>query len=131
MYCNQCGTSNESESNYCRQCGKPFNTDKYSFKQKVVKADNGFLLISVLLFFPLLLILIWNFFQSKHEVPIPTILEIIPTVSTILIFIILTLFTKNRTYRIIIISIGIVCSVFSILQLIEQLSYLNSTYLPA
>jgi hypothetical protein len=131
MYCKQCGNLCDRDSNFCINCGlalRPSNT-KSNYLNKF--ADNGFLLIAILTLLPNIFHLLFRSFLSDTATETPfTIIEFSFLTLLIAQFVLLVLLTKSKTYKLIIIIIGIICLLLPVMQLLTNHPVSNEIYTP-
>jgi len=131
MYCQQCGNLLERNCNFCKHCGQALHPNTNNLTRRTKLSDNGFLLIALLNLLPNIFFLSSKFLRSDTSSAIPfDLIEVSFLAVLIAQFVLLVLFTKNNSYRIIIIVIGILCLLLPVLRLLTTYSEVNGTYTP-
>lgn len=129
MYCKECGNVYDQDSNFCKHCGLAIHPNNANSKPVTNLSDNGFLLIALLTLLPNIIHLTFKFLHPGTATKIPfAAIELSFLAVLIAQFVLLVLLTKNKTYRIIIIIIGIICLLLPVLQLVSNPSEATETY---
>jgi hypothetical protein len=134
MNCSNCGRPVDSESNYCKYCGTSLNRETdpqrtifdtpYQTETKS-NIDLGYLIISILILINVFIWIIWGVLFGRvirdNELLYKSI-RILSTVFSIAQFIVMFVFTKRPSYRIVIGVIGGIVILYNLYYLIQTLT---------
>jgi len=136
MICNNCGKTNESDSNFCKYCGTnldPTATDpqhtifetSYPVGAKSSN-DLGYLIIAILILINIFMWFSWSFLFGRSDISNNRILyktlRVFSTALSIGQFVVMFIFTKRPVYKIIIGIIAGIILLYNIYYLIQTLT---------
>jgi hypothetical protein len=136
MICNNCGKTNESDSNFCKYCGtnlKATETDPHhtifenpDLSQAKSTIDLGYLLIAILILVNVFMWFFWSFFFGGSDLSNNRILyktlRVFSTVLSIAQFVVMFIFAKRQVYKIIIGIIAGIILLYNFYYLIQTLT---------
>jgi len=135
MICNNCGKTNDSESNFCKYCGinlKPAATDPNHtifdssyLTQPKSNIDLGYLIISILILINIFLWIAWRFLSGSIIQGNETFfkgIRLISVIFSIAQFVIMFIFAKRQSYKIIIGVIAVIVILYDLYYLIQTLT---------
>lgn len=145
MNCSNCGQLNDNESNFCKNCGYDLKMnravnrmnpadpdfsifDNYSQPLKKSTTDLGYLIISLIILTNIFLWFAWSFFGNSISNEYRTgikVLQVLGSFFLVTEFIVMLVFTKRSSYRIVIGIIGGIVAISQIVSLIRTLTYLD------
>lgn len=137
MICSNCGKANENDSNFCKNCGdnlKPTETDPNhtifdSSYQSLPKSniDLGYMVVSILILVNVFMWFFWSFIfggeLSENKMLYKTI-RVLSTFLSIAQFVVMFIFAKRQSYKII---IGIIAAIIIIYDLYYLMQTLTNT----
>ncbi len=140
MICSNCGKTNENDSNFCKYCGdnlKPTATDPnhtifdrtYGGLSKS-NLDLGYLIVAILILVNVFMWFFWSFIFGGSGISDNRILyngiRVLSTMLSIAQFVVMFIFAKRQSYKII---IGIIAAIIIIYDLYYlMLTLTNKTY---
>jgi len=134
MNCSNCGRSNESDSNYCKNCGTNMRSEIANPYQTIFNdqlhqprsnTELGYLIIALLIAFNILL---WITFPSlsvsvfDDSRMLFLVLRIISAFLIVAEFVVMFIFAKRKGYRIVIGIIGTIALLSNISLLVQTLT---------
>jgi dolichyl-phosphate-mannose--protein O-mannosyl transferase len=138
MICSNCGKTNENDSNFCKYCGDNLNpTDPnhtiFDRSYRVLSKSNldlGYLIVAVLILVNVFMWFFWSFIFGGSDMGNNRILykgiRLLSTTLSIAQFVVMFIFVKRQSYRII---IGIIAAIIIIYDLYYlMLTLTNTTY---
>ena len=138
MICNNCGKTNENDSNFCKYCGDNLNpTDPnhtiFDRSYRVLSKSNldlGYLIVAVLILVNVFMWFFWSFIFGGSDMGDNRILykgiRLLSTTLSIAQFVVMFIFTKRQSYRIIIGIIAAIIIIYDLYYLMQTLT--NTTY---
>jgi len=134
MICNNCGKTNDSESNFCKYCGISLNPaatdpnhtifDNSYHAQLKSNIDLGYLIISILILINVFLWIAWGFLSGSiiqgNEILFKGI-RLISVIFSIAQFVVMFIFAKRQSYKIIIGVIAVIVILYDLYYLIQTL----------
>jgi dolichyl-phosphate-mannose--protein O-mannosyl transferase len=124
MICNNCGKTNENDSNFCKYCG-----DNLSY-QVLSKSnlDLGYLIVAILILVNVFMWFFWSFIFGGSDLSNNRILykgiRLLSTTLSIAQFVVMFIFAKRQSYKII---IGIIAAIIIIYDLYYLILTLTNT----
>jgi hypothetical protein len=119
MVCPTCGNVNENENNFCKHCGhdlkKPVDPNDTIFGYSQIAQTNsnidlGYLIIAILVLFNIFIWMGWNFFfRSSFNDDGQLLYKVVRSITTIFSigqFVVMFIFAKKQTFKIVIGIIG-------------------------
>lgn len=139
MICSNCGKANENDSNFCKNCGdnlKPTETDPNhtifdSSYQSLPKSniDLGYMVVSILILVNVFMWFFWSFIfggeLSENKMLYKTI-KVLSTFLSIAQFVVMFIFAKRQSYKIIIGIIAVLIIIYDLYYLMQTLT--NTSY---
>ena len=135
MICPNCGNANENENNFCKHCGhdlkKPADPNGTIFSYSQVAQTNsnidlGYLIIAILVLFNIFMWMAWNFFFSSSlngdSRILYRVIRSIATIFSIGQFVVMFIFAKKQTYKIVIGIIGALVIIYDLYYLVLSFS---------
>lgn len=136
MICNKCGDENEDKNNFCKNCGQNLRADiiadpNYSIfdgtlVQDKKNTDIGFLVISIIITINLLAWLVWSWVASSMNSEYRTTLQFLQIFASICVltqFVIMLIFIKKVSNKIMIGIFGFIVLIIQINNFIRIMSY--------
>jgi len=128
MICNNCGKTNESDSNFCKYCGTNLNPTATDPQHTIFEnpyqsqgkstIDLGYLIIAILILLNVFIWFFWNALFARADLSNNRILyKVVRVSSTILSvaqFVVMFIFAKRQAYKII---IGIIAGIIILYDL--------------
>lgn len=138
MNCNKCARENDNDSNFCKYCGnnlKQTRTDVSAIDPNFTIFDNpyqnvktntelGYLIISIIILINIFIWFFWGLLSGsgiRNDIFYKG-LRMLSIFFSIGQFVVMFIFTKRQTYRIVIGIIGAVVTLYNMYYLIEALS---------
>jgi hypothetical protein len=137
MNCNNCGKPNDNESNFCKYCGtnlkettdaaiNPHQTIFATQGQPKSNTELGYLIIALIIFINICLWLFWTFLSnsisSGGNNVLYKMIRMISLCLTIAQFIVMFIFAKRQSFRIVIGIIAGFVIIYDLYYLIRMLS---------
>jgi dolichyl-phosphate-mannose--protein O-mannosyl transferase len=139
MICSNCGKTNENDSNFCKYCGDKLNlaaTDPnhtiFDRSYQVLSKSNmdlGYLIVAILILVNVFMWFFWSFIFGGSDISNKSILykgiRVFSTTLSIAQFVVMFIFVKQPSYKII---IGIIAAIIIIYDLYYLMQTLTSAY---
>lgn len=139
MICSNCGKTNENDSNFCKYCGdnlKPTETDpNHTIFDRSYQAlpksniDLGYMIIAILILVNVFMWFFWSFIfggQLSENKMLYKMIRILSTTLSIGQFVVMFIFAKKQSYKIIIIIIAALIIIYDLYYLMQTLT--NASY---
>ena len=137
MTCTNCGKINDSENNFCKYCGdnlKPTPTDpNHTIFDRAYRAhprsniDLGYLIIAILVLVNVFMWFFWSFIfggNLSENRDLYKMIRVISTTLSIAQFVVMFIFAKRQSYKII---IGVIAAIIIIYDLYYLMLTLTNT----
>jgi len=138
MLCSNCGKTNENDSNFCKYCGDNLNpTDPnhtiFERSYQVLSKSNldlGYLIVAILILVNVFMWFFWSFIFGGSDLSNNRILykgiRLLSTTLSIAQFVVMFIFAKRQSYKIIIGIIAAIIIIYDLYYLILTLT--NASY---
>jgi len=140
MICSNCGKANENDSNFCRYCGNNLNpnaTDPnhtiFDTSYRVLSKSNldlGYLIIAILILVNVFMWFFWSFIFGGSGMDdnrnLYKGIRLLSTILSIAQFIVMFIFAKRQSYKIVIGVIAAIIIIYDLYYLMQTLT--NRTY---
>jgi len=140
MICSNCGKTNENDSNFCKYCGDNLNptaTDPnhtiFDRSYRTLPQSNidlGYLVIAILILANVFMWFFWSFIFGGADINNKSVLykgiRVLSTTLSISQFVVMFIFAKRQSYKIIIGIIAAIIIIYDLYYLMQTLT--NTTY---
>jgi dolichyl-phosphate-mannose--protein O-mannosyl transferase len=139
MLCSNCGKTNENDSNFCKYCGnilKPITDPNHTIFDRSYQTlsksnlDLGYLIVAILILINVFMWFFWSFIFGGSGISDNRILykgiRLLSTMLSIAQFVVMFIFAKRQSYKIIIGIIAAIIIIYDLYYLILTLT--NTTY---
>ncbi len=136
MICNNCGRANENDSNFCKYCGDNLNPtdpnhtifDRAYGNLSSSNIDLGYLVIAILILMNVFMWFFWSFIFGYSDISnnrgLYKGIRVLSTTLSIAQFVVMFIFAKRQSYKII---IGVIAAIIIIYDLYYLLLTLTNT----
>jgi hypothetical protein len=136
MICNNCGRTNENDSNFCKYCGDNLNPtdpnhtifDRAYGSLSRSNIDLGYLVIAILILMNVFMWFFWSFIFGYSDISnnrgLYKGIRVLSTTLSIAQFVVMFIFAKRQSYKII---IGVIAAIIIIYDLYYLMLTLTNT----